>query len=105
MRDEIAKGRRDVVDRFERPHGFERPAGDVVTQPCSEAAHFDIPYPAGSTVSVEIGGREVATEKVVVKDLLVVGMGDSFASGEGNPDVPVRFSRDRSADSMLFNPL
>ncbi len=72
--------------------------GDVVTQPCSEDAHFEVPYPAGSAVSVEIGGREVATEKVVVKDLLVVGMGDSFASGEGNPDVPVRFSRDRSAD-------
>ncbi len=72
--------------------------GDVVTQPCSEEAHFEIPYPAGSAVSVEIGGREVATEKVAVKDLLVVGMGDSFASGEGNPDVPVRFSRDRSAD-------
>ena len=31
-------------------------------------------------------------------DLLIVGMGDSFASGEGNPDVPVRFSRERSAD-------
>ena len=72
--------------------------GDVVTQPCSEDAHFEIPSPAGSAVSVEIGGREVATEKVAVKDLLVVGMGDSFASGEGNPDVPVRFSRDRSAD-------
>ena len=25
-------------------------------------------------------------------------MGDSFASGEGNPDVPVRFSRERTAD-------
>jgi hypothetical protein len=24
-------------------------------------------------------------------------MGDSFASGEGNPDVPVRFSPDRTA--------
>jgi hypothetical protein len=72
--------------------------GDVVTQPCSEEAHFKIAYPAGATVSVEIGGREVANEKVQVKDLLIVGMGDSFASGEGNPDVPVRFSRDRSAD-------
>ena len=49
-------------------------------------------------MSVEIGGREVASEKVIVKDLLIVGMGDSFASGEGNPDVPVRFSRDRTAD-------
>ena len=72
--------------------------GDVVTQPCSAEARFDIPYPAGATVSVEIGGREVASEKVQVKDLLIVGMGDSFASGEGNPDVPVRFSRDRTAD-------
>ncbi|MTD93661.1 hypothetical protein GIW81_04850 [Hyphomicrobium sp. xq] len=72
--------------------------GDVVTQPCSEEAHFKIAYPAGATVSVEIGGREVASEKVQVKDLLIVGMGDSFASGEGNPDVPVRFSRDRTAD-------
>ena len=25
-------------------------------------------------------------------------MGDSFASGEGNPDVPVRFSPDRTTD-------
>ena len=69
-----------------------------MTQPCSEPAHFEIPYPAGATVNVEIGGREVASEKVVVHDLLIVGMGDSFASGEGNPDVPVRFSRDRTAD-------
>ncbi|HET6322674.1 MAG TPA: hypothetical protein VFF87_11535 [Hyphomicrobium sp.] len=72
--------------------------GDAVTQPCSEEVRFDIPYPAGATVSVEIGGREVATQDVQVRDLLIVGMGDSFASGEGNPDVPVRFSRDRAAD-------
>ena len=49
-------------------------------------------------MSVEIGGREVASEEIRVHDLLIVGMGDSFASGEGNPDVPVRFSRDRTAD-------
>ncbi|MEI9901679.1 MAG: hypothetical protein WDN31_17970 [Hyphomicrobium sp.] len=69
-----------------------------MTQACSEEAHFDIPYPAGAGVSVEIGGREVASTDIKVHDLLIVGMGDSFASGEGNPDVPVRFSRDRSAD-------
>ncbi len=33
-----------------------------------------------------------------VIDLLIVGMGDSFGSGEGNPDIPVRFSRERAAD-------
>lgn len=72
--------------------------GDAVVQACSEQAHFDIPYPDGAAVSVEIGGREVANVDVKVHDLLIVGMGDSFASGEGNPDIPVRFSRDRSAD-------
>jgi len=79
------------------PHGGA-PRGDAVIQACNEEARFDIPYPGGASVSVEIGGREIAGTDVRVRDLLVVGMGDSFASGEGNPDVPVRFSRDRTAD-------
>ena len=79
------------------PHGGKL-RGDVVTQPCSEEAQFDIPYPNGATLSLEIGGRQVASQEIRVRDLLVVGMGDSIASGEGNPDVPVRFSRDRTAD-------
>ena len=29
-----------------------------------------------------------------MKDLLIAGLGDSFASGEGNPDVPVTFSEE-----------
>ena len=48
------------------PHGGAL-RGEAVTQPCSEEARFDMPYPAGATVRVEIGGREVATEKVVVQ--------------------------------------
>ena len=58
---------------------------------------FEIPYPDGATVKVEIGGREVASVDIRVRDLLIVGMGDSIASGEGNPDVPVRFSKERAA--------
>ncbi len=79
------------------PHGGEVLRGSAVTQPCSEDISFDVPYPDGATAKVEIGGREVASVDLRVRDLLVVGMGDSIASGEGNPDVPVRFSRDRSA--------
>lgn len=79
------------------PHGGKL-RGDVVTQPCSDEAQFDIPYPDGATLSLEIGGRQVASEEIRVRDLLVVGMGDSIASGEGNPDVPVRFSRERAAE-------
>ncbi|MEO1719543.1 MAG: hypothetical protein AAFR23_04845 [Pseudomonadota bacterium] len=68
------------------------------TAPCHQAARLKIPYPSGATVTVRIGGRDVATRDIKVEDLLVVGIGDSFGSGEGNPDVPVRFDRERSAD-------
>jgi lysophospholipase L1-like esterase len=74
------------------------PRGDAITQPCSEQARFIVPYPGGSMVTVEIGGRVIAKTEIKVRDILVAGMGDSFASGEGNPDRAVRFSRERTAD-------
>lgn len=80
------------------PNGGKTPRGTAVTQPCNDPFVFDAPYPAGAKVSVEIGGRDVADANVKVIDVLIAGMGDSFASGEGNPDIPVRFSRDRTAD-------
>jgi hypothetical protein len=72
--------------------------GKALTLPCDTAVQLQVPYPAGAWVSVEIGGRQVAETLAQVTDLFVVGMGDSFASGEGNPDVPVRFSPERTAD-------
>jgi lysophospholipase L1-like esterase len=80
------------------PRNAEPPRGEAVTQPCNEPARFVVPYPAGMVISVEIGGVEVAKEDVRVRDILIAGMGDSFASGEGNPDLAVRFSRERAAD-------
>lgn len=67
------------------------------TKPCDAEVKLTIPYPTGARVAVEVGGRPVTSQLVNVTDLLIVGFGDSFASGEGNPDVPVRFSSDRSA--------
>ncbi|MEM1307077.1 MAG: hypothetical protein AAGG99_06110, partial [Pseudomonadota bacterium] len=68
----------------------ERRTRRVVTA-CDEPARLAIPYPEGATVSVSIAGRDIATRDIEVEDLLIVGIGDSFGSGEGNPDVPVRF--------------
>jgi len=70
----------------------------AITVPCDATVKLEIPYPDGAEVTVEVGGRQVAAAEIKVEDLLVVGMGDSFGSGEGNPDVPVRLSRERSAD-------
>jgi hypothetical protein len=79
------------------PHGGSELRGKVETLACSDPIKLDVPYPGGVTVEVQIGGRTVATEDIAVRDLLIVGMGDSIASGEGNPDVPVHFSRERVA--------
>ncbi len=79
------------------PKGRNAPRGQAVTSRCSEPVELDIPYPNGAQITVEIGGREVAATAATVTDLFIVGMGDSFASGEGNPDLPVRLSRERTA--------
>jgi hypothetical protein len=85
------------------PRGGDELRGKVVSQPCNERFVLDVPYPAGAEVKVEVGGREIGQADIKVNDILVVGVGDSFASGEGNPDVPVRLSRERAADYGVSN--
>jgi hypothetical protein len=63
-----------------------------------------VPYApdgAASGVIVEVklpDGRTLTDPNVIVDDLLIVAIGDSFASGEGNPDSPVTFSAGRAMD-------
>lgn len=80
------------------PKGGRDTRGQVLVQPCHQPVRLAVPYPDGLAVTVEIGGLPILERTLKVTDLLIVGMGDSFASGEGNPDVPVRFSRERTAD-------
>src|ERR1700720_4407407 len=57
---------------------------------------------SGVSVTVKLpDGRELAEPEVVVEDLFVVALGDSFASGESNPDRPVQFSGGRE---MVYEP-
>ncbi len=72
--------------------------GVAFDAPCADEVAIDVPYPGGLDLTLEIGGQRVAQSRVVVEDLFIVGMGDSFASGEGNPDLPIRFSRERAID-------
>lgn len=62
------------------------------TAPCEEHVTLDIPYPAGAAVSVNVVGERSIETEIKVRDLLIAGLGDSFASGEGNPNVPVAFN-------------
>lgn len=64
---------------------------EIDTIDCSESIRATIPYPRGAEVSVVQSGKQLAKEEIKIRDLMIVGMGDSFSSGEGNPDVAVRF--------------
>ncbi len=58
---------------------------------------------SGVSVKVELpNGTTLADPNVTVEDVFVVAMGDSFASGESNPDRPVTFSRSRE---MVYDPI
>lgn len=78
------------------------------TQACKEALTIArVPFsldPALSGVSVSVklpDGRVLSDPDVVVEDVFVVALGDSFASGESNPDRPVTFSPTRQ---MVYDP-
>ena len=57
---------------------------------------------SGVSVTVKLpDGRELRRSEVMVEDLFIVALGDSFASGESNPDRPVQFS---AARQMVYDP-
>jgi hypothetical protein len=83
--------------------------GGRKAQPCANKVVIErVPFsldPAASGVSVAVqlpDGRELTEPNVSVEDLFVVAIGDSFASGESNPDRPVTFSAVRE---MFYDPL
>jgi hypothetical protein len=56
---------------------------------------------SGGEVKVKLPDGREFSETIAVQDLLVVAMGDSFMSGESNPDRPVTFS---AAREMVYDP-
>jgi hypothetical protein len=60
------------------------------TLPCSEEVRLRAPYGQPTTAQLEAtladGTSRRATTEILVRDLLIAGLGDSVAAGEGNPD-------------------
>jgi lysophospholipase L1-like esterase len=73
---------------------------DKIKAPCDQTIEAEIAWPEGSTVSVNVAGERPISLDIKVKDMLIVGLGDSFASGEGNPDVPVALTADSMEDNL-----
>jgi hypothetical protein len=71
---------------------------------------FDIAYdrdkPAEVSVTAQFPGLTPITERNIrVWDKLIVGLGDSFAAGEGNPDIPAEFTANRRETDFFFTRL
>lgn len=87
--------------------GNQQPTRPV---PCDKPQYFDIPL-KGTKVAVKINGKELTTDSdplyLKPTHLVIVGFGDSYGSGEGNPDVPAvwkkRFKPKRETTSWLTN--
>lgn len=62
------------------------------TLDCNEPINLRAPYGRATPVSVEVSsaeGAQTLTDDIRVRDVFIAGLGDSIASGEGNPDRPV----------------
>jgi len=66
------------------------------TVPCDEEIKLRVAYGRPTLVSVDIVLPDSTAQRVVteiaVRDVLIAGLGDSIAAGEGNPDRPVRLA-------------
>ena len=70
----------------------------VAETSCSERVSgpgVELHYPGGAEISVNVVGESPIIAEARVRDMLIAGLGDSFASGEGNPNLPVAFSDTR----------
>lgn len=60
---------------------------------CSQEKIFPLQYTPQSKHIVEAfinDGAQKVSETIIIEDVLIVGLGDSYASGEGNPDIPIK---------------
>jgi lysophospholipase L1-like esterase len=66
------------------------------TGSCGEEVRIRLAYGKPTIVTVDVSVPNAppmrATTEIAVRDLLVAGLGDSIAAGEGNPDRPVALS-------------
>src|SRR5450432_2775145 len=62
---------------------------------CAEPVNLRVRYGRTTAATVEVSSAEApqkVTAEIMVRDLFIAGLGDSIASGEGNPDRPIALS-------------
>jgi lysophospholipase L1-like esterase len=73
-------------------------AREELTIDCAEDVTMRVPAGRATRAVVDMVPKDGAVQRVetdiLVRDLLIAGLGDSIAAGEGNPDKPVALSDD-----------
>ncbi len=67
------------------------------TLDCAESINFRARYGRATAATVDVSSgadTQRVTTQIEVRDIFIAGLGDSIASGEGNPDKPVALSDD-----------
>ena len=65
---------------------------------CAEPVNFRARYGRTTAATVDVSsaeGAQRAVTEIAVRDIFIAGLGDSIASGEGNPDRPIALVRRR----------
>ena len=69
-----------------------------VTAPCTQPVQQRLAYGKPTIAAVGVtradGSVDSVSAEIAVRDLLIAGLGDSVAAGEGNPDRPIALSDD-----------
>ena len=69
-----------------------------VSAPCADEVQVRVRYGRPTVVTVDVTSDQIvvhrASTEILVRDLLIAGIGDSFAAGEGNPDRAVKLADD-----------
>ena len=66
-----------------------------LNQDCNEPINLRVRYGRATQATVDVSsadGSQQATTQIAVRDVFVAGLGDSIASGEGNPDRAIALS-------------
>ena len=70
---------------------------------------FELPYHLDQSDAVQVAaqfpGQTLTLAPIKVQDKLIVGLGDSYAAGEGNPDLPAQFAQGKDEHDILANVL
>jgi hypothetical protein len=69
----------------------------VKTSKCDKAnveKIADVKYGESHTLEIRPSNGQPIKIQIVIKDALIISLGDSFSAGEGNPEKPVRLIRD-----------